>query len=160
MARGLIDKLMAQAEAAARTESVAPPKSGERPAVREPVKNELLALDIPTLDIPTPPAIPRIYSDDDDGENLGPRQSGATRLLEVNVVKAPPVGASPAPGGSSSVLPSSAFSVAAPSAAAQIDAYRASLAPARNSSGAKLVLATALLVTLGIVALYVLFATA
>jgi len=95
MARGLVEQLMAQAEAMVATgtfESAPPPKSGER-ALKARRGDGSQA---PALIIPPPAAIPRVYDDiddaDDEGNRLDPTslvvpnltgQSGGTKLLDI-----------------------------------------------------------------------------
>jgi len=168
MAHGLIEQLMAQAEAMTGTgRETAPPKSGERPlAARKPLPSGP-----PIVMAPPPAAIPRVYDaqdDGDDGDQLDPtsmfnqsHQSGATKLLEI-APTAPnaPVAASVTSSAPPAAATSSPPPVGTPSIAAQLDAYRASTRAARDGSDAKLLIVTCVIVTLGLAALYFIFLAA
>ena len=151
MARGQIEKLMAQAEVAEPTpKEDVPPRSGQRTALRK-----AAAVAASAVAVPLPAAIPRIYADADDLQ--GPRQSGQTQLLEVKVAKRAEASVSSAP---PPVLSSEALCVAPPAFAARVDANRLSVAPRESDSGTKLLLVVGVVVMLGVAALYFLFATA
>lgn len=157
----LVEQLMAQAEGmAGRFDSAPPPKSGERPlAARKPHTT-----DPPAFVIPPPAAIPRMY-DEDEGDQLDPtsmsdhpQQSGGTKLIEVDVPKAAATVTSSAP--PADVRTSEPPALASSPAPASHEAYLASFAPPPPSSGAGLVIAVCVAVTLGMAALYFIFLAA
>lgn len=153
MARGQIERLMAQSEVAEPTpKEDGAPRSGQRTALRE-----AAAVAASVVAVPVPAAIPRIYADDDDDDLQGPRQSGQTQLLEVKVAKRAEASVSSAP---PPALSSEALGVAPPASASRVDANRRSLAPRESDSGTKLLLVVGVVVMLGVAALYFLFATA
>jgi hypothetical protein len=185
MARGMVDQLMAQAEAMQGIDST-PPKSGERPLpARKPKPSDppvvVSPVPAPQAALPAPPApegIARMYDASDEGDTFDPtsllgeaqaqaqgqpQQSGSTKLLEVSVVSGV-ASIAPAPMASVPSTPpvavaSSSPPIASQTIAAQLDAYNAS-APVAQSSDARLVFAVCLVVTLGLAALYFFFLAA
>jgi hypothetical protein len=156
MARGLIDKLMAQAEVREGTESV-PPKSGERPlaAVKSASSEAAVVL------LPASAPIPRLYDAGEDGEDgdvseaesgQRPKQSGHTQVMPLDAGKAPEAVALVASSYEAPVL--------VPSFAAQLAAHRSSVSPPSGGSAMKLVVVSCVLVTLGLAALYFMFLAA